>query len=251
MVKNVLIVADLGACANIVKNLLLTGDYAWPLSEDKFTSLLNQYNTDLQLKDWLFQEYMLRYWKKFFGIDLSDNLDFQQYHTQIIQPNLPIIFINHSAFYQIDEFDKFAKHFDILFICPTTKFGLEWQIRSYCEKKTLPLLHDFSFESEKKQSVMKYISSHGVDKYYEINITNMKEIIDHRQQYFRQRVKEKEVLCLEQLLLSPSHTIADFLCQRFQQDLPFHQIKQLLMAWRHLHWPVESTADWAYHHLFA
>ena len=43
MVKNVLIVGDLGAGTNIIKNLLLLGNYAWPLqTEQQIVVCLNQ-----------------------------------------------------------------------------------------------------------------------------------------------------------------------------------------------------------------
>jgi hypothetical protein len=248
--KNVLIIADLGAAANCVKNLLLMGEYAWPLKEDKFKTLLNQYRNDLRLSDWLSQEYKLRHWKKFFGIDLSDDLNFDSYCQKLIEQNLPIIFINHTSFHQREEFYKFSDCMDILFVAPTSEFGYEWQVRAYCEKKTVKNLHDFTFAENKEKSVIEFKNRYGDDAYYEINITNMKEITKQRQQEFRSYIDDRNFLPLETLLFGNIKDIVDFLNNRFQQNLPFEHVQSLINAWKKLHWPIDQTANWRYHHLF-
>lgn len=64
MVKDFLVVADLGAAGNLVRNLLLLGDTDWPQETNRLARILNQYPVNLELKNWLEQEYRLRFWTR-------------------------------------------------------------------------------------------------------------------------------------------------------------------------------------------
>lgn len=250
MVKNVLIVGDLGAGTNIIRNLLLLGNYSWPLQTEKFEKILLQYPDNIELKDWLQQEYILRFWSKHYGVDLSDTLDYDRYCNQFVKLALPVIFINHSAFYQQQEFDEFVKEFDVLFVAPTTELGLEWQIRSYCEKKTVELLHDFSFDNDRESQIQQFKKSNGEEAYYNLNIANMKEIISQRQTDFGKQLPLSDQISLESLLYDSPDAIVNTLNVKFHQNLPMDKVSLLLSKWRNLHWPIEQTTNWKYHHLF-
>ena len=245
MVKDFLIIADLGAAGNLVRNLMLLGNTDWPLATDRFTRILNQYPADLALDNWLDQEYQLRFWKQHYGLDLSDNLDNMQF-SQLSAVELPRVWLNHSAFWQQEQFDWFSKHCNTVYVAPSTPEGLEWQIRSYMSKKTLPLLHDFCFEHNRDQQRREYVQQHGIDAYYKLNVENMKEIIDQRQQQFWNQIPNG--IKLELLLTGSPAQIQTALEQTTGLTIDVQQIEQVVTAWRRLHWT--DTADWEFHYLF-
>ena len=243
-------VGVLGAGANIVKNLLLLGNFHWPLQSNKYQTLLNQYPNNLQLQDWLSKEYFLRYWNKYYNIDLSDHLDYVAYEKNCKSVDLPIVFINHSAFYQESEFEKFSQNLDVLFVTPVSLFGLEWQIRAYVAKKTIELLHDFSFPDNKEASKKNFVEQHGLEAYYRFNVQNMKEIVDQRQKDFIKRMTPSQIFPLENLLTQSGDKLCDYFNLRFNQNIDSHNFETVLSHWRSLHWPLDQTANWEYHDLF-
>ena len=251
MIKNIVIIGDLGAGSNIVKNLILLGNNVdWPLGTDKFNTLQNHYNKNVKLKNWLTQEYKLRFWNKFYNIDLADNLNYYEYITNCSQPTLPIVFINHSAFWQIEEFDKFYNDVNLLYVAPTSNLGLEWQIRSYCEKRSVEQLQNFSFNEDIENQKIKYINTNGIEEYYKCNIRNMKEIIDSRQKKFLTMITPEDFLSLETLLYGSFDDITKILNVKFNQDIKTKELAVLLSKWRELHWPLETTTQWKYHDIF-
>lgn len=245
MVKDFVVVADLGAAGNLVRNLMLLGETDWPLLTDRNAIILNQYPANLALDNWLNQEYQLRFWKQHYGLDLSDNLDSVQFE-QLPAVGLPRVWLNHSAFWQQEQFEWFSKHCNIVYIAPLTLAGLEWQIRSYVSKKTLPLLHNFSFENDHTQQRQEYIQQNGIDSYYEFNVRNMKEIVDQRQQRFWKQIPNS--IQLELLLTGSPTEIHNAVLSATGLNIDIQQIDLVVTAWRKLHW--HDTADWQYHHLF-
>jgi hypothetical protein len=249
--NNKLVVADLGAAGNLIKNLvLLSDDIHWPLTDDRYQTILNQYISLNNFSEWLTVEYRLRFWKKEYGIDLSDNLDFEQYKN-INKCSLPIVFLNHSAFFQLTEFNKFIPCIDIVYIAPVSKFGVDWQVRSYCEKKTVPLLHDFSYETNRIEQITHYKNTNGTESYYRMNIANMKDILAIRQKMFKAHVSDNCFIPLEELIQGPIDNIINVLSTSFNITLPVHQVIEVVDAWRHLHWPPEKTSEWKYHDCIA
>ena len=247
MVKDFVVVADLGAAGNLVRNLMLLGETDWPLLTDRNAIILNQYPANLALDNWLNQEYQLRFWKQHYGLDLSDNLDSVQFE-QLPAVGLPRVWLNHSAFWQQEQFEWFSKHCNIVYVAPSTQTGLEWQLRSYVSKKTLPLLHDFCFEHDRDQQRHEYAQQHGIDAYYKLNIENMKEVINQRQQQFWDQTSSGIKL---ELLLSGSPTeIHNAITQTTGLIIDPQQIEQVVTAWRKLHWAWTDTTDWKYHYLF-
>jgi len=247
MVKDIVVVADLGAAGNLIRNLLLLGSTDWPLATNKLLSILNQYPNNLELKNWLQIEYRLRFWKQYYGLDISDSLDISQFE-KLPPTNFPRVWLNHSAFWQPEQFAWFSKQCNIVYVSPSTPAGLEWQIRSYTSKKTVSLLHDFCFDTDQAQQQEKYIQEHGYEAYYQLNITNMKCIIDQRQQEFRKHISEHNCINLELLLSGSSIDIHNVLKQTTGLDIAIDQIDQVILAWRKLHW--DGTTDWKYSSIF-
>jgi hypothetical protein len=245
MVKDFLVIADLGAAGNLLRNLMLLGKTDWPLPIARLARILNQYPDDLKLNNWLEQEYRLRFWRQQYGLDLSDNLDHAQFE-QLPVVELPRVWLNHSAFWQQQQFDWFSTHCNIVYVAPSTQAGLEWQIRSYVGKKTLPLLHDFCFEHDRDQQRQEYIQQHGINAYYKLNVENMKEIINQRQQQFWHQIPNG--IKLELLLTGSPTEIHNAIVQATGLKIEIQQIEQVVTAWRKLHWT--DTLDWEYHYLF-
>ena len=55
-----LVVADLGAAGNLVKNLImLSPEIHWPFQKDRYQTILNQYSTTVNFDNWLSIEYQL------------------------------------------------------------------------------------------------------------------------------------------------------------------------------------------------
>ena len=245
MVKDFLIIADLGAAGNLLRNLMLLGKTDWPLPFDRLSRILNQYPIELTLNNWLNQEYQLRFWQYYYGLDLSNNLDNTQFEL-LSAVELPRVWLNHTAFWQEEQFNWFSTHCNIVYVAPATLSGLEWQIRSYTSKKTLPLLYDFCFEHNQDQKKQEYVQQHGIDSYYKLNIENMKEIINQRQQQFWK--KTPNGIKLELLLTGSPIQIYTAILQTTGLTIDTQQIEQVVTAWRKLHW--NDTADWEYHYLF-
>ena len=246
MVKDFLIIADLGAAGNLVRNLLLLGNTDWPYETNRLARVLKQYPAGLELKNWLQQEYQLRSWTTNYGLDLSDNLDSDKF-CQLPATNLPRVWLNHSAFWQAEQLTWFAEHCNIVFVAPTTLAGLEWQIRSYVCKKTVPLLHDFCFMENRDQQRQQYIETYGKKTYYALNITNMKHIINQRQQLFLRKLSDK-CITLELLVSGSSEKIHTEIKKITNLNISTEKINQVVTAWRKLHWI--DTIDWEYHSIF-
>jgi hypothetical protein len=247
MVKDILIVADLGAAGNLLRNLLLLGNTDWPLSTDKIKTILNQYPVNLQLKNWLQVEYKLRFWSRYYGLDLSDQLDFKNYQT--LPPTLyPRVWLNHSAFWEKDQIKSFLHKCCVVYVAPSTSRGLEWQIRSYVTKKTKELLHDFCFTDNREIQIKKYIKDYGIDAYYLYNIENMKCIIEKRQIDMKKIISSTQCIDLETLLFGKSDEIRDMIQQATELSIPTEQIEKVVSAWRKLHW--DDTTTWEYHKIF-
>jgi hypothetical protein len=226
--------------------LLLLGDTDWPQETNRLARILNQYPINLELKNWLQQEYRLRFWTQYYSLDLSDNLDCELYR-QLPTADLPRVWLNHSAFWQEEQLAWFADHCNIVFVAPTTATGLEWQIRSYASKKTVPLLHDFCFEHSREQQRRQYIETHGEQAYHTLNIVNMKHIIDQRQQLFVNHWRNR-LIALELLLTGSAEQIHTAIKQLTNLYIPTDAIDQVVTAWRGLHW--DNTTDWEYSNIF-
>jgi hypothetical protein len=242
MVKDLLVIADLGAAGNLVRNLLMLSDQIdWPLPSNRFDTILSQYPHDIDLSQWLAIEYKLRFWQRYYNADLSNNLDFQAFQQRKRMPN-PVVYLNHSAFYQLDQVEKFRTEVNILYVAPATQFGIDWQVRSYCEKKTVEKLHNFTFNSEVEQQQKQFCAEHGHDAYYRLNVSNFKDIIGQRQKEFG-----TPDLTLEMLLSGPTTQIIEILLQHVGISIDSQQAKEVISQWRRCHWPLAETNNWKYY----
>ena len=124
------------------------------------------------------------------------------------------------------------------------------QIRSYCEKKSVEELHNFSFSDDIENQKIKYINTNGIEEYYKFNICNMKEIIDSRQKEFLTMITPKDFLSLETLLYGSFEDITKILNVKFNQHIKTKELAVLLSKWRELHWPLTTTTQWKYHDIF-
>ena len=241
MVKDIVIVADLGAAGNLVRNLILLSDQVdWPLLTNRHATILSQYPTTLELENWLPVESKLRFWNKYYGVDISDNLDVDKFSRRQ-QRAKPVVYLNHSAFYQPTEFRSVADIATTMYVAPTTEFGLHWQIRSYCEKKTVKKLHNFTFETNVDNQIKQYCETHGVEAWEKLNVKNFQCIVEQRQKEFG--VPD---LCLEMLLSEPVQNIVDAIANKLNIAIDVESAEQVVERWRSLHWPLEQTMDWKY-----
>jgi hypothetical protein len=239
LVTDIIIVGDLGAASNLIKNLLLLGNAHWPLNDDRFTMVFNQYAGEKSLSGWIEQEYVLRFWERYYGVDISDNLDIEKFDRRT-RHDQPVIYINHSAFYQ-EGFDWFSDQCKIIYVRPSSSFALEWQIRAYHEKKSYKDMHDFSFVDKTEQ--IRYVNEHGINQFTKLNIRNMKEIMWERQRRFHEN-RIDVVIELEDLILNNYPLISKIL------DIDLSQCQTVLTQWCKRHWPVQNTFDWTHHDCF-
>jgi hypothetical protein len=246
---NFLVAGDIGAAANLVRNvMLLSEDVDWPLVQPRLETILNQYPTTLALdkSEWIFIEVQLRFFFAYYKIDLSHELDWNNYEKNVVTTDNPVVFINHSFVWELDNFFTFAKHMPSIIVMPTTDLGLEWQVRAYCEKKGVEIMHNFTFPDRIEEQKAEYISKHGLEAWYKENIANMKMVIKDRRDHIVKTVDPKMILPLEWLIGDNNHMTVDRIRERFNISIDLDQASQVLNTWRSLHWPLEQTLDWKY-----
>jgi hypothetical protein len=242
MVKDIVVIGDLGAGTNLIRNLLLlSSDTEWPLPNNRFNTIIQQYQPNTKLKDWLAIEDRLRFWKRYYGVDLSNHIDLMLFN-QRQRTDKPVVYINHSAFYQLQEYQLLVPEVDILYVAPCTEFGLAWQIRSYCEKKTVEKLHNFTFEKDAEQQKTAYCLAHDLKAYYKLNVENFKSIVGQRQKEFG-----SPNITIEQLLFDPATSLVELLESIINVKIDVNQAQQILTVWRNLHWPADQTMNWEYY----
>lgn len=242
MVKDIVIVADLGAAGNLVRNLLLLSHQTdWPLQTNRFETVSKQYLKNTRFDQWLAVEARLRFWQQHYDVDISNDINVEKFKNRK-QKSWPVVYLNHSAFYQSEQYNQLKHLVDILYVAPTTEAGLQWQVRSYCEKKTVEKMHNFTFQDNIDQQRNDYCLQHGNDAYHRLNITNFKEIIWQRQRSFG--IPD---VSLEQILYDSPQAIKNCLYSKLNIDIEVEQIRQIIIAWRELHWPIEQTAQWKYY----
>lgn len=245
--QNILIVADLGAASNLVRNILLLSNKTdWPLLTSRSDTISNQYLSS-NFHNWLSVEYKLRFWNIHYGIDLSNNLNWQQYSNTNLLRSESIVFINHSAVWQHEEYKKFKNNLKILYVAPETEFGVKWQVRSYVEKKTPALLHNFSFNNDVDFQKNTFIKNNGIENYFRLNICNMFNIIKQRQQEFKCALDNELFLPLETIINGSPKIVVDFLKKIVSDDLDEEQAINTIESWRNLHWQVNETHRWKYY----
>lgn len=237
-----LVIADLGSAGNLVKNLLLLSEQTdWPLADDRYNRILSQYRYSRNIfRNWLQIEGTLRFWQTKYRIDLSNNLDWATYADNCATTTWPIVFLNHSAFYQLDQLSNFVNKLKTIYVSPVTEFGLDWQIKSYCKKKGIDNLHDFTFDIDKENQINQYIELHGQNQYNELNISNMKEIVGSRQKEMQKLIPK--FIPLEEIISGDIHNLHNLITEISQVDINFAQFSTVLTRWRKLHYRLRRSA---------
>jgi hypothetical protein len=130
---------------------------------------------------------------------------------------------------------------------PTTDLGLEWQIRAYCEKKGVDIMHNFTFPDRIEEQKAAYIDQHGAEAWHRENIANMKTIIRDRRDHVLNTVDPTMILPLEWALTGQDDCqIVDRLRKQFEIDIDFDQAARVLHTWRSRHWALADTYNWKY-----
>lgn len=239
-----IVCADLGVAGNLVRNIcLMSPEVHWPFEDNRLNRLIKQYPEYLlqEKSRWLDVEYQNRFWQKEYGVDISDSVpeNFSEYY----QKYRNVIWLNHSVFYNNSDLLRLSELEKPLFLYTDTIQGLEWQVRAYTEKKTVELLHDFTFPSDKKFEKEKFIELYGHDEYYKLNVTNMKEIFLKRNNNLKLKADNK--ISLESLILDSPKNVIDQIQNCFDVFIDNDACK-LIKAWRNLHWKWDDTFNWKY-----
>lgn len=245
---NFLVAGDIGAAANVVRNvMLLSNDVHWPITQPRLETILNQYPEHLKtnMLEWIFIEVRLRFFREHYNIDISHDLNWNEYKQNVRATELPAVFINHSFVWEFDNFLTFADHMPALIVMPTTDFGLEWQIRAYCEKKGVDIMHNFTFPDNIEEQKAEYIAKHGQEAWNQENIANMRSVIKDRRDQIVSSHKDM-ILPLEWLIGPEDLPAINTIQEYFNIDIDVKEASQVLSTWRSRHWPVEQTLDWKY-----
>lgn len=229
--------------------MLLSEDIDWPLVAPRLETILNQYPellSDNKL-EWIFIEVKLRFFQRAYNVDPSHDLNWASYENNVKTTEKPAVFINHSFVWELDNFFKFAKHMPSIIVMPTTNLGLEWQVRAYCEKKGIDIMHNFTFPDRIEEQKAEYIAKHGIEAWHKENIVNMKMIIRDRRNHIINTVDPTMVLPLEWLISGTDDLrVVDQIRNRFNISIDFAQASKVLNTWRSRHWNLADTYNWKY-----
>lgn len=263
--NNVIVLwADLGAAKNFVKNTLLLDPIVdmpimseLPTAADRLAWLQhNIYTPGFDISKWLDHEYLLRNYQFFYGFDFTitpyTGQDFDSilndHAKQLLENHRKIVFTVHdieSVQYLVD------KGVHVTMIAPQTDFGVQWQIRAYCEKLGAEKMHNFTFPDSVEQQKQQYIQLHGQDEWVRLNLTNMRCMLTDRSKEWQQWAKEKNIpiLSLEQVL-DPTADWLDQINKMFDINVQYEEFKSLYKSWINLHWPIDQTLNWKHSYIF-
>ena len=107
---NFLVCGDIGAASNTVRNImLLSNDVYWPFTDSRLGKILNQYPERLTTnrQEWVLLEGKTGQYEKYYGVDISLELNWENYEKNIRLTDKPAVFINHSFAYDLDNFYLF------------------------------------------------------------------------------------------------------------------------------------------------
>ena len=255
--KPLIIIGDLGAGTNIIKNLLML-DYRYNFfnnstEQDRKSKIFSLYPLSLKnsLHTWFATEYTTRTWQSLYGIDLSDNINVNSAIKALNRIN-GVIFINHSAFYQLEEILQLQKHFNLVYILPKTLNGLQWQIKAYAEKITVEKLHNFTTSTDAERTAL--INKHGMKSWSKMNLTNMFYICKQRRASFYQFAKCNNIktISMESLLTPQKHNkLYKLFVSTFGYTVNNSTFIELLNMWLNLHDAHDSVEQeqWINHNI--
>ena len=252
--------ADLGSAKNFVKNLILLSPNVHMMHnvkhEDKMHYFKNQIYPDYlkdKLNSWFAHEYKLRQYKTEYGYDFTEESYDGKLFDIILNDQAKHILQDKKIVFTIHDFESIKKikktytDAQIFYVCPEGKQATLWQIRAYCEKKGYKSAHNFTFEKNIEENKKTFIEKYGIDEYVKTNLINMTEVIDSRQQEWKQWALQNNVtvIDLEDVLLNKTQYI-DQINAQAKININLNQAKELYTMWQKLHWPYEETIEWAY-----
>jgi len=239
--KNIIvIVGDLGAGTNLVKNVLsLSPEVDFPNHiESRLDYIKNLVYPDYlknNLNQWIKHEYKLRRWKEYYDADIAD-----QYTdigtTKVIQTSQcsRIIFITHW----VDIANALKQQYpgiQLVSLYPKNDQELKWQISTYISKIGIENLNNFTFFNNIIQQKNNYIAKFGLDSYYQFNVLNMFEIMKERVNRFKQL--PAHLITIGQLQTNDwIFELSDFLNLKLNVD----QAIELFVTWKNLHPPYDQ-----------
>ena len=234
MNKHLLLVGDLGAGANLVKNICLLDRSLKCPWQDRYEFFKSVY-AKTTFNSWLTLEYKTRFWNQIYGFDLSDDLTFHD-----LSGLERTVFINHSAFWEFENLRKFEPYCDIVFLTPLSEEGIRWQIRAYVEKKGVEKLHNFSFENPEVE-LPQYVETHGQIEYQKFNVMNMYEICKRRRD---DMLKEGIRVFDMSAAYRGENKITEFFNTAVNLNIPQEQSTDIFTQWHKLHWNFKDTDKW-------
>jgi len=237
--KPVLIIGDLGSGVNIVKNLLLlSNNYRFETTnKDRLSELKKFYPIEFKFDktNWINNEYKLRYWNKYYGIDLSDDINIPAILLKLKKIN-NVVFINHSAFYQKEEVVKLKEYFNLIYVCPKTKSGVKWQVNAYVDKITIKDLHNFTTRTDIEKAEI--IKTKGRIYWQQLNFENFYHICLDRRTDFYCFCKQQKIntIALESLIKPLKHDMLyEQLVAILNYNAPKNNFMELITMWLNLH----------------
>lgn len=260
-IHNIIFVwADLGAAKNFVKNLMLLSPDAHVMNNVSDCNRLHYFAKEIypaclgtKLTSWFDHEYKLRKYRTEYGFDFTEDSYWGQPMDEILSDRAKNILQDKKIIFTVHDFEIIKKiktthpTIKVLYICPNTVLGTMWQIRAYSEKRGYETQHNFTFSENVEENKKEYIANFGIDAYIKENLTNMTEIIDSRQQQWKQwaMCNDVELVDLEDVLLNNIQYIQN-INKKFGLNINVDQATSLFILWQNLHWPLTDTLDWRY-----
>ena len=243
--KNIIVVVgDLGSGVNLVKNiLLLSEEVDFPNCTKNRLDYIKNLVYPISLKDnlnqWIKHEYKLRFWQKYYDVDIADQYaDIATEKLIKISQTSKVIFITHW----VDIANRLKQKYpgvQLISVYPKNNQELQWQIATYIDKIGIENLHDFTFSNNATEQKNNYIDKFGKNSYHQLNVLNMFEIM-------KDRIESFEKLPAYQITVGELQThewilgISNFLNLKLDSG----QAKELVNTWKHLHSPYSTINPW-------
>jgi hypothetical protein len=185
--ENIIVVlGDLGAGINFVKNVLLLSpeaDFPFKLDGTKLDFLKSTAYPSIlseQPNQWIKNEYKLRYWKRVYGTDIADFFDdLNTPKVAEVTQTKKIVFICHWPEIA-NTLKTMYPGIKIVALHAKDADEVTWQVSMYIEKLGIDCMHNFSFSGDVEQQRRDYITEHGETAYQKFNALNMYEIMLER-----------------------------------------------------------------------
>jgi len=236
--QNIIVVlGDLGAGSNFVKNVLLLSDevdFPWR-SQDRLDFIQkNVYPESLQKKynDWIKFEYRLRAWKKYYNVDIADK--FSDICTQEVcnlTQTKKIVFLSHWPDI-VNQLKEMYSKINVVSLHAKTQKEIDWQVSQYISKIGINSLQNFTFSENIEQQKQKYIAEHGIKSYQQLNALNMREILYSRKDTYQ----SKNYINVDIAQLQNDSWITD-VAKQLNINIDLTQAKKLSKIWKRLNPP--------------